>query len=259
MTAMTNEVIVLPALADNFIYALTAPEGLLAVDPSEAEPVQRLLDERELPLLGIVLTHYHGDHTGGVEALRRRYRQAWVAGPRGAAGLRIDRMVEEGDVLAAGPWRLEAIDTPGHAMPHVSYVERRRGWLFSGDCLFGAGCGRLASPAAASAMWQSLEKLVRLPDETRIYFGHAYTLENLAFAAQVEPSNTAIAKRRRDIAARLAAGQSCAPSTLAEEKATNPFLRVREAEVRAFVQADGKMPDAEVFAALRFRKDHARM
>ncbi len=210
MTRMT--VHILPVLEDNYAYVVEYGDYVLAVDPSVAGPVIERLDQVGGKLSHIMITHYHGDHTGGVAELRARYGAAVIdpsSGPHPLAGV-------------------EAIETPGHCFPHAAFYFKEAGWLFSGDCLFGAGCGRLAGDAA-EVMWRSLQKLAALPDATKVYFGHEYTLDNLAFAAAVEPANAAIAGRRARVAAALAAGGFSPPSTMAEEHATNPFLRAGDA------------------------------
>jgi hydroxyacylglutathione hydrolase len=220
---------VLPALSDNYIFIVESPRALVVIDPAEAEPVMRWLREHEREPTHVLITHYHADHTGGVEALRRAYGVP-VFGPA-PSPLPVDHL-QEGSVELADGLVAEVIDTPGHAFPHVAYYFREQGWLFSGDCLFGAGCGRLRGDAA-EIMWASLQILAALPDETRIYFGHEYTLDNLAFAATVEPDNPEIAERRARAEAALQGGGWSVPSTLAEEKQTNPFLRAGDVSIFA--------------------------
>ncbi|MGA1193678.1 MAG: hydroxyacylglutathione hydrolase [Kiritimatiellia bacterium] len=227
---------VLKALSDNYIFIIEAPSAVVVIDPAETEPVMRWLRDHQREPTHVLITHYHADHTGGVEALRRAYGMP-VYGP--APSPFPVEQVEEGCIDLADELTVEVIDTPGHAFPHAAYYFRERGWLFSGDCLFGAGCGRLRGDAAA-VMWSSLQRLAALPDQTSIYFGHEYTLDNLAFAATVEPDNPAIPERRARVQDALRTAEFSVPSTLAEEKATNPFLRAG---------------DMATFAARRRRKD----
>lgn len=226
----------LPALSDNYIFIIESPQAVVVIDPAEAGPVMDWMREHRRVPSQVLITHYHADHTGGVEALRRTYGMP-VAGPS-PAPFPVEEIRGNSFDLADG-LNAEVIDTPGHAFPHVAYYFRAQGWLFSGDCLFGAGCGRLRGDAA-DVMWASLQKLAALPDETLVYFGHEYTLDNLAFAATVEPENPAIIDRRTRVEKALNAGGCSVPSTLAEEKATNPFLRA---------------VNAETFAARRKKKD----
>lgn len=207
---------VIPVLEDNYAYLMCGHTEAVLVDPGEALPVERALDAAGLSLSHILITHRHHDHTGGLDALVRRYQPVVVA-------------PEDASSPLPG---VDMISTPGHAFPHIAYYVREPGWLFSGDSLFGAGCGRLAGDSAG-VMWASLQKLAALPDETLVFFGHEYTLDNLAFAAAVEPDNPAIAARRARVAAALAAGGYSTPSTIAEEKATNPFLRAADLETFA--------------------------
>lgn len=199
---------VLPVLADNYSFLICDTSNAMLVDPCEAAPVIAALDENGLALSHIFITHHHHDHVGGMAALCKKFRP----------------VVMTPEACVCPVPGVDMISTPGHSFPHVAYYFREQGWLFSGDCLFGAGCGRLAGDSAA-VMWASLQKLAALPDETQVFFGHEYTLDNLAFAASVEPGNAEIRARRERVAAALAAGGFSAPSTLAEEKATNPFLR----------------------------------
>lgn len=214
---------VLPMLDDNYSYVIEDGDRVMVVDPSEASPVIQLLKRLNRTLTHILITHHHADHTGGVDALCARYAAKIIDAHAGANPLP----------------GIEAIETPGHCFPHTAYYLRAPGWLFSGDCLFGAGCGRLFGDSAV-VMWASLGKLAALPDNTVVYFGHEYTLDNLAFAAAVEPENRAITERRARVSAALASGGFSTPSTIAEEKLTNPFLRAG---------------DAETFAALRRKKN----
>jgi hydroxyacylglutathione hydrolase len=210
---------ILRVLQDNYAYLVEYGDHTLVVDPSESAPIIACVEKLGCNITHILITHHHGDHTGGVAALRARYGAAVMdpsSGPRPLDGV-------------------EAIDTPGHCFPHVAYYVPKQKWLFSGDCLFGAGCGRLAGDSAA-IMWASLQKLKALPDETEVYFGHEYTRDNLAFAASVEPENTAIVERRARVAKALNEGRFSVPSTITEEKMTNPFLRAGDVEKFALLR-----------------------
>jgi len=246
---------VIPVLEDNFAFAVCHGEATVIVDPGEAAPVIAWLARAGRRASAILITHYDGDHTGGVAALRRRSHVP-VAGPV-PAPFEVDIVAEPGVVLSLAGLRFAVVDTPGHAVPHVAYHLPEAAALFTGDCLFGAGCGRFP-PAAAATMWDSLGRLARFPDETRLYFGHEYTVSNLAFAAAVEPGNPAIARRREQVASALARGNPSTPSTLAEERATNPFLRVALRPVRQWVGLPDDAPDAVVLGALRLRKNSFR-
>lgn len=242
---------VIPCLSDNYAYLVEGGSGAVVVDPSEAGPVARAASALGLTITHILITHYHHDHTGGVGELKRRFG-AEAIGPE-PAGMGVDRVGRPGEHLDLHGLTVEVVDTPGHAFPHVAYHAGEEGWLFSGDCLFGAGCGRLAGNKA-EVMWNSLQALAARPDETRVFFGHEYTLSNLSFAASVEPENPAIEIRRRHEEEILRRGGYSAPSTLAGEKQTNPFLRTGSTAIRNRLGMITE-PDVKVFAALREAKN----
>ncbi len=236
------------------MFLVTLPGFTVLVDPCEAAPAIAAIDRLGGTLDAIFITHGHADHLFGLEALRQRYHPA-VIGPVGLP-VPLDQAIMPGGVFECGGVPIQPIDTPGHAAPHVAYFIPQKGWLFSGDCLFGAGCGRLAGNTAG-IMWESLQRLMELPDDTLVYFGHEYTLENLAFAAAVEPDNPSIAARRAQTVADLAAGRYSAPSTLALEKATNPFLRPSAPGIRQTCGME-TAPAAGIFALLRDMKSRGR-
>jgi len=247
-------VMVIPLLRDNYGFVIREGENAVVIDPSESDPVISWLEEQGVVPSHILLTHYHHDHIGGVDSLRRRYK-ATVVGPV-PAPLAVDDIATPDKPIGIRSTEFRVIDTVGHAFPHVSYYDEKHKWLFSGDCLFGAGCGRLAGESA-SVMWKSIQSLSSLPDDTRLYFGHEYTLSNLEFALFVEPENPDIARRQREVSALLASGRFSAPSTLEEEKRTNPFLRVNSLEIRRSLGIP-HASDVEVFAALRIAKNSFR-
>jgi len=205
------------------------------------------LDENDLTLDLILLTHYHGDHTGGATALRRTGCE--VVGPANGS-VEVDRTLVHGDVIAFDCHPISALAVPGHTAHDTAYYLPEAKALFTGDVLFACGCGRMFG-RDPHQMWGSLCRLRDLPDDTRVYGGHDYTLENLEFALHLEPDNTAVRERlarfRTDPKAAL-------PSTLAEEKATNPFLRCDSESLAAAAGLSGHSA-AEVFAALRAMKD----
>jgi hydroxyacylglutathione hydrolase len=243
---------ILRALESNFIYVLEDPEGVAAIDPGEAGPVRNFLQERGLRLDLILNTHHHGDHVGGNEALRKS-GPAEVAGPDrdGIPGL--DRRLGEGDTVEVGRTRLEVLATPGHGRTDPSFYAEADGALFSGDTLFCGGCGRLFE-CGPEVMWASLCRLARLPDETRIYCGHEYTVKNLEFARSVEPEREQVAERLEEARRLVREGQPTVPGTMGRERDTNPFLRAGSPDLkRALGMEDAA--DVEVFAELRRRKD----
>lgn len=243
----------IPVLEDNYAYLIARDGRAVVIDPGEAGPVRRALSEQRLTLAAILLTHYDHDHVGGVAALRGP--SVPVIGPE-PSPLVLERAAVPDRELDIGDLRFRVIDTPGHAFPHVAFYLPTEDALFSGDCLFGAGCGRVPG-GAMETMWHSLQALNRLPGATRVYFGHEYTVSNLAFAAHVEPGNADVAERLRREHGRRAAGEPTTPSTLAEERRTNPFLRTDVPEIRSAERLP-QGPDAAVFAALRVRKNSFR-
>jgi len=256
-------IIPIPAFADNYVWLLREGRAAVVVDPGDAAPVQAYLDREELDLAAIVATHHHGDHVGGVEALVAR-RHVPVYGPARESIPARTRALREGDAVVLDALGLEllVLDVPGHTAGHIAYTGRVADApvLFCGDTLFAAGCGRIFEGTPAT-MWTSLQKLAALDPATRVFCAHEYTLANLRFAAAVEPANVALAQRRVRDAALRDRGQPTVPSTIADELATNPFLRAGEPAVRAAAEAHaGRRLDGEVavFAELRAWKNGYR-
>ncbi len=245
-------VVSVPCLKDNFAYLLIDGTHAVVIDPSEAPPVEEALAREGVALGAIWATHHHHDHVGGIEPLAAAHPGIEiVAGATDAPKVpRVTKSVHDGDELTFARGRARVIHNPGHTLGAVTYVIE--GCAFTGDTLFGAGCGRVFEGDAAM-MRASLMRLAGLPADTRIYFGHEYTASNLRFAAAVEPGNAAIARRTSEL--RLPS----TGSTLAEERATNPFLRTSESAVIAAAVARGAPADpVSVFAAIRSWKDGFR-
>ena len=225
------------------------------VDPGDAQPVLEVLEREHLSLTAILVTHHHADHQGGVSRLLAHYR-AEVFGPAVESINGRTTPVRGGDTVRIPFCDIEfqVLDVPGHTLGHVAYYGA--GCLFCGDTLFGAGCGRLFE-GTATQMADSLARLAALPDQTAVYCAHEYTQANLRFALAVEPGNRCLRSRAEAVSLARDEGLPTIPSTIALEKASNPFLRCGEPEVVA--SARRRVPEAKdavaVFAALRAWKD----
>lgn len=242
----------IPAFGDNYLWLAAAGDRALVVDPGDAAPVLAALDEHSLRLDTILITHHHADHIGGLGELKRR-TGARVFGPADERIEHIDEVVREGSRVALPSLAatFAVLEVPGHTRSHIAYVGGDL--LFCGDTLFAAGCGRLFE-GSAEQMWHSLSRLASLPLHTRVHCAHEYTQANLRFALSVEPDNQALLARIRRVAKLREAGLPSVPSALADELATNPFLRARElAVIRAAEAHAGRRlgSPVEVFAVLR--------
>jgi hydroxyacylglutathione hydrolase len=250
----------IPAFDDNYIWLLSALDSSTAfvVDPGDAAPVLATLEARNLTLSGILITHHHLDHIGGLEVLADAF-DPQVFGPHNPAIKGITERLGAGDRIEVLGEVFEVLEVPGHTLDHIAYYHPgAEPLLFCGDTLFAGGCGRVFE-GTAPMMHRSLALLAALPAETRVYCAHEYTLANLAFARAVEPDNEALARRVREAEASRARGKPTVPSDLALELATNPFLRCAEPALRDSLQAQGKLRGGsadEVFATVRGWKDH---
>jgi hydroxyacylglutathione hydrolase len=228
---MTITVQPLPAFTDNYIWALDRAGEAIVVDPGDGTVVQRWLEAGSLRLAAIVITHHHPDHTGGIALLRKTW-DVPVYGPRAEhpkiAGL--TTLLDDGDEIELFGERYTVIAVPGHTLGHIAYYGAGR--LFCGDTLFSAGCGRLFEGTPAQ-MHASLSRLAALPGDTRVYCTHEYTTSNLAFANAVEPGNAALQARIAEVRELRAHERPSLPSTIALERAHNPFLRGDMPAVRA--------------------------
>jgi hydroxyacylglutathione hydrolase len=242
----------IPAFDDNYLWLIVRGRDAAVVDPGDAAPVLRRLEQRNLGLRAILVTHHHGDHVGGVASLARA-TGARVYGPRGEPIPALEAPLGGGDRIDVLGAAFDVLAVPGHTLGHIAYHAPALRMLFCGDTLFGAGCGRLFEGTAAQ-MTASLSRLAALAADTRVYCAHEYTASNLRFARVVEPDNEALRQRQRACAALRERGQPTVPSTIGEELATNPFLRCHLPSVRraAEARAGTALPSTEsVFAVVR--------
>lgn len=231
------EITIIPMLEDNYSYLLIGDNGeTVLIDPAEAEPAIAVLTARRLGLDFIVNTHHHHDHTGGNAALKAKYGCRVIGPGKEADSIpAIDRTMSDGDRLSLCGVDFHILETPGHTKGHICLYDPRAGVLFSGDTLFSLSCGRLFEGTPAQ-MWDSFQKLTALPDETRIYCGHEYTIENGEFGLTIEPDNDDLQDYLAQARALRARNMPTVPSTLKTEKAANVMLRAgsaaRFAEIR---------------------------
>jgi len=247
---MAPRIIILEALSDNYIYLIINDHDAIAVDPAEADPVLTTIAEQDLRLSGILITHHHSDHLGGAAELHRK-TGAGIYGPHDSRIPMLTSPLRDGELLECASLSISAMHLPGHTRTHLGFHLPDANWLFTGDTLFCAGCGRLFE-GTAEQMWHSLQRITRLPDGTSIFCGHEYTEENLRFALSLEPESKDVAERLAQVKDQRRKGLPSVPSTLALEKRTNPFLRVNALAAKMGMAGAS---EAEVFAEIRRRKD----
>jgi hydroxyacylglutathione hydrolase len=244
---------------DNFgVLIHDSVAGVTAsIDAPEEAPIAAKLKERGWRLDRIFVTHHHADHTDGIPALKAAFG-AKITAPAGEAARipGVDDVAKGGDRLRFGGYDIDVIDTPGHTLGHISYYLPAAQMAFVADTLFAVGCGRVIE-GTMEMMWASLEKLAALPPATSIYCGHEYTEANIRFALTVEPDNADLVARAAEVKALRAAGKLTLPTTIARERATNPFLRAGEPGIRARLGMKDA-PAAAVFGEIRRRKDGFR-
>lgn len=251
---MPFEIVTIPCLSDNYAYLLreTKSGKTALIDAPETAPIAAEIARRGWTLHEIWITHHHGDHIDGVDALRRG---ATVRGAsKDARRLpALDEPFRAGGSFEFAGHEVEVLDVPGHTIGHVAYYVADAEAVFTADSLMACGCGRLFE-GTPELMWSSLRRIASLPETTRIYSGHEYTATNLRFALTIEPDNAALHARQAAVGALRAARKPSVPVTLAEEKATNPFLRAGLQSVKE----DLSLPhasDVEAFAEIRRRRD----
>src|SRR5437764_3048317 len=238
------EIVAVPVLTDNYAWLIhNAESGETAVvDPSVADPVLEAAAARGWRLTQILNTHWHPDHTGGNQGIQSATGSTIIAPAEAERVGKVDRIVGEGDRVTVAGREAVVWDIPAHTAGHIAYYFEDERMVFVGDTMFAMGCGRLFE-GTAQQMYQNLRRITALPEQVRIYCGHEYTLANARFAAHAEPGNDAIADRLAAVSALRDEGRITLPTTVAEELATNPFVRA---------------PNAEEFARLRRDKDSFR-
>jgi hydroxyacylglutathione hydrolase len=244
-------------LEDNFGLLLRdeAVGAVATVDAPDGAAIAAELERLGWVLTDILLTHHHLDHVQGVPLLKSRFPGARVVGAKKDASRLppLDLQVEDGDIVAVGASKARVIAAPGHTSGHILYYFEEDRVVFVGDTLFSLGCGRVFEGTMAT-MWGTLRKIASLPKETRVYCGHEYTLSNGKFAAVVDPTNARLRQRISEVEELRRAGRPTLPTTIGLERATNPFLRTDDSEVRkAIGMSDADA--AEVFGAMRERKN----
>jgi len=250
------DILILPALKDNYVYVVRDPasDAVAVIDPAEAGPVIRDIEKRGWRITAVFNTHHHDDHIAGDLQIKTRYRCPVIGPGNDRARMpEIDIGVGDGDHYQFGSETVEVIGTPGHTRSHLAFHFPKAGAVFCGDTLFSLGCGRLFEGSALE-MWTSLVRLRALPSQTKVCCAHEYTLSNARFALSVEPGNAALAARADQARHQRDQDLPTVPTTIAEERATNPFLRADRPEIQAALHMTGAAP-ADVFAELRRRKD----
>jgi hydroxyacylglutathione hydrolase len=247
-----------PCLSDNYGVLIHDGEAdvTASIDAPDAQAILRRLKTKGWRLTHLLVTHHHGDHTGGNLELKEA-TGCTVIGPTGEAERipGIDRAVGEGDVVTFGHFEIRVLDTPGHTLGHIAYWIPEAHAAFVGDTLFAMGAGRIFE-GSAEMMWNSLKKIVALPPDTEIYCGHEYTAANAQFALTVDPDNAALQSRAKEVVQMRANGQPTLPTRLDRELETNPFLRANETAIRSKLGMPFA-PDWKVFAEIRARKNKA--
>ena len=221
------EIVRIPVLSDNYVWLANDPASgeTTVIDPAVADPVLAEAARRDWQITQIWNTHWHPDHTGGNAAIKAATGCTVTAPAAEAARIpTLDRAVSEGDIVCLGEIEAEVIEVPAHTAGHIAYLLPTEGVAFVGDTLFAMGCGRLFEGTAAQ-MFANMQRLAQLPPETLVYCAHEYTLANGRFALTVEPGNRAIIERMGEVEMLRDRGEATVPTTIALERATNPFMR----------------------------------
>lgn len=251
---MSFEIVTVPCLSDNYAYLIHAQGKTALVDAPEAAPIAAELSARGWTLDELWITHHHGDHIGGVSALRQMFDPV----VRGAAVdqkrlPKLDVTLADGDTFQFSGMPVQVMDVSGHTQGHIAFYIADAQAAFTADSLMAFGCGRVFE-GTMEQMWESLKKIAALPGDTMIYSGHEYTLNNAKFARTIEPDNADLDARFKKVAMDTENGTPTVPTLLAEELETNPFLRAGLSQLKSTLNMNGA-GDSEVFAEIRRRKD----
>ncbi len=256
--SQTLQIIPIPAFKDNYIWLIHDGQAAIVVDPGDAAPVINTLQRLNLKLTACLVTHHHYDHIGGIDTLQLNYPDMLVWSSQHPAYDFTHTVINESNSLrlqlSDTLLNFKVLDVPGHTLEHIAFYEPTKQWLFCGDTLFGAGCGRLFE-GSPTQMLTALKKLAALPESTQVYCTHEYTEHNLAFALTLEPTHTGLRSRMDQTQALRAQQQPSLPSTIGLEKATNPFLRCEEPSLKSAID----MPNANelaVFTTIRESRNH---
>lgn len=256
--SQTLQIIPIPAFKDNYIWLIHDGQAAIAIDPGDAQPVINTLQQLSLTLTDCLVTHHHSDHIGGIETLQKTYPGIRVWASHHAAYRFKHTLVNEPDhvfiQLSNTSLNFKVLAVPGHTLEHIAFYEPTQQWLFCGDTLFGAGCGRLFE-GTPKQMLVSLKKLAALPDNTAVYCTHEYTEHNLKFALTLEPTLTPLHTRLHNTEALRAQNTPSLPSTIALEKATNPFLRCHDPDLKAAINSP-HANELSTFTVIRERRNH---
>ncbi|RXJ71465.1 hydroxyacylglutathione hydrolase [Veronia nyctiphanis] len=244
----------IPAFTDNYIWLLNNDDNqCIVVDPGDATPVINHLKNRSFELVGVLITHHHADHTGGIDTLTRQWPGIPVYGPENESIAGVTHKLHEASSFELLGATFNVLDVPGHTRGHIAYLTG--GKVFCGDTLFSAGCGRLFE-GTPKQMLQSLQKLKSLPDETEVYCTHEYTAANLRFATTVDASNSTLLSYEKSVRELRKKGLITLPSSIGVEKAINPFLRCDNDDViNAVSHRKDVSNELETFTELRRWKD----
>lgn len=248
------ELIRVPALNDNYIWVLVdGHQQCIIVDPAEAEPVLEIITAKQLTPVAILLTHHHNDHTGGVKGILSKFTTLPVFGPKETQSKGATEIVENGDKVIINEFNLQVIALSGHTSEHIGFYQAP--YLFCGDTLFSAGCGRIFE-GTPEQMFESIQKIAELPDETLICCAHEYTLSNLKFAHHIWPENEAITQYLQKITQMRDKHQPTVPTTLKKEKKINIFLQCDNLQLQKKLDINVQNPPLRaVFTLLRQLKD----